>query len=103
MRYEVILAPGAAASYRSLPAYRRAEVRDALDRHLRYEPTRVSKSRIKRLRGLSQPQYRLRVGEVRIFYDVTSEAVQVLAIVTKAEASRWLGEHGKPDAPGGAG
>jgi mRNA interferase RelE/StbE len=103
MRYEVILAPEAAASYRSLPAYRRAEVRDALDRYLRYEPTRVSKSRIKRLRGLSQPQYRLRVGEVRIFYDVTSEAVQVLAIVRKAEASRWLGEHGKPDAPGGAG
>src|SRR2546430_16618424 len=104
MRYGVVLAPEAARSYRSLPAYRRAEVRDALDRHLRYEPTRVSKSRIKRLRGLSQPHYRLRVGEVRIFYDVTSTsaAVQVLAIVTKAEASRWLGEHGKADAPGGA-
>ena len=74
-----------------------------LERHLRYEPTRVSKSRIKRLRSLSQPQYRLRVGEVRVFYDVTSEAVQVLAIVTKAEAARWLDEHGTPDAPGGAG
>jgi prevent-host-death family protein len=48
-------------------------VRDALERHLRYEPTRVSKSRIKRLRGLSQPQYRRRVGEVRVFYDVTQE------------------------------
>jgi mRNA interferase RelE/StbE len=63
----------------------------------------VSKSRIKRLRGLSQPQYRLRVGGVRVFYDVTSEAVQVLAIVTKAEAARWLAEHGTPDAPSGAG
>ena len=103
MRYEVVLAPEAAGSYRSLPAYQRAEVRDALERHLRYEPTRVSKSRIKRLRGLSQPQYRLRVGEVRVFYDVTREAVEVLAIVTKAEATRWLTEHGTPDAPGGAG
>jgi len=103
MRYDVILAPEAAGSYRSLPAYQRAEGRDALERHLRYEPTRVSKSRIKRLRGLSQPQYRLRVGEVRIFYDVTPEAVEVLAIVTKAEATRWLAEHGAPDAPGGAG
>jgi len=81
--------------YGALPAYRRG--------HLRYEPTRVSKSRIKRLRGLSQPQYRLRVGEVRVFYDVTSEAVEVLAIVTKAKASRWLAEHGTPDAPSGAG
>ena len=103
MRYEVILAPEAAATFKSLPAYRRAEVRDALDRHLRYEPTRVSKSRIKRLRGLSQPQYRLRVGEVRVFYDVTPKAVEVLAILTKAEASRWLAGHGTPDAPSGAG
>ena len=103
MRYEVVLAPDAAERYRSLPAYTRAEVRDALERHLRYEPTRVSKSRIKRLRGMSQPQYRLRVGEVRVFYDVTSEAVEILAIVSKAEAARWLGEHGTPDAPSGAG
>ena len=103
MRYEVILAPEAARAYGSLPGYRRAEVRDALERHLRNEPTRLSKSRIKRLRGLSQPQYRLRVGEVRVFYDVTSRAVEILAIVTKAEAARWLAEHGTPDAPSGAG
>jgi mRNA interferase RelE/StbE len=102
MRYEVVLAPEAARSYRALPAHRWAEVRDALERHLRHEPTRVSKSRIKRLRGLSQPQYRLRVGEVRVFYDVTREAVEVLAIVTKAEAAGWLAEHGTPGAPGGA-
>jgi mRNA interferase RelE/StbE len=103
MRYGVVLAPQAVSAFRSLPAYRRAEVRDALERHLRHEPTRVSKSRIKRLRGLSQPQYRLRVGEVRVFYDVTSEAVEVLAIVTKAEAERWLAEHATPSAPGAAG
>ena len=103
MRYEVVLAPEAAEAYGALPAYRRAEVRDALERHLRHEPTRASKSRIKRLRGLRQPQYRLRVGEVRVFYDVTPKAVEVLAIVTQAEATRWLAEHGTPDAPGGAG
>jgi hypothetical protein len=38
-----------------------------------------------------------------VFYDVTDEAVEVLAIVTKAEAARWLDEHGDPGAPGGAG
>jgi mRNA-degrading endonuclease RelE of RelBE toxin-antitoxin system len=103
MRYELLLAPEAARAYRSLPAYRRAEVRDALERHLRHEPTRVSKSRIKRLRGLSQSQYRLRVGEVRVFYDVTHEAVEVLAIVTKAQAASWLTSHGTPGTPRGAG
>jgi mRNA interferase RelE/StbE len=103
MRYEVVLAPEAAKAFRALSAYRRAEVRDALERHLRNEPTRVSKSRIKRLRGLSQPQYRLRVGEVRVFYDVTREVVEVLAIVAKAEAERWLTERGTPSAPSSLG
>src|SRR6266516_1830565 len=103
MRYEVVLAPEVARSYRSLPTYRRAEARDALERHLRHEPTRVSKSRIKRLRGLSQPQYRFRVGEVRVFYDVTRQAVEVLAIVTKVEAASRPAEHGTPGSRSGAG
>lgn len=102
MRHEVILAPEAAKAYVVLPANRRAEVRDAIERHLRFAPTRVSKSRIKRLRGLSQPQYRLRAGEVRVFYDVTPETVEIIAIVTKAQASAWLAQHGTSDAPGGA-
>jgi mRNA-degrading endonuclease RelE of RelBE toxin-antitoxin system len=101
MRSEVLLAPEAARAFRSLPAHRRAEVRDALERHLRHEPTRVSKSRIKRLRGMSEPQYRLRVGEMRVFYDVTGEAVQVLAIIPEAQAARWLAGHGTPDSPSG--
>ena len=63
----------------------------AMEEHLRHEPTKVSKSRIKRLRGLSHPKYRLRVGDdVRVFYDVAEEAVQVLAIV----ADDWLKKHG---------
>jgi mRNA-degrading endonuclease RelE of RelBE toxin-antitoxin system len=101
MRYEVVLAPEAARAYRSLPAYRRAEVRDALERHLRHEPTRGSKSRIKRLRGLSQPQYRLRVNEIRVFYDVTDTSVEILAIIEKQEAQAWLDQEGTPSAGGG--
>lgn len=103
MQYEVVLAPEAARAYGALPAYRRAEVRDALEQHLRHDPRRVSKSRIKRLRGVSRPQYRLRIGEVRVFYDVTDKAVEILAIVTKADAARWLADHGTPDSPGGSG
>jgi mRNA-degrading endonuclease RelE of RelBE toxin-antitoxin system len=66
-------------------------------------PLAAAERLVKRLRGLSQPQYRLRVGEVRVFYDVTREAVEVLAIVTKAEAAGWLAEHATPGAPSGAG
>lgn len=103
MRYAIILAPGAVEQLRSLSAYVRAQVRDAMERHLRYEPAKASKSRVKRLRGLSRPQYRLRVSDVRVFYDITGEGVEVLAIVTKAEAQRWLGEHGAPGDPRSAG
>lgn len=102
MRYEIVLAPDAVDALAALPAFHRAEVRDALERHLRHEPTLVSRTRIKRLRGLSRPQYRLRVGEVRVFYDVTDQTVEVLAIISKAEASQWLDIHGDPGPPGGA-
>ena len=79
------------------------EVRDGVERPLRFEPAKLSKSRIKRLRGFDQPQYRLRVGEIRVFYDVTETEVQVLAIVSKAEAQAWLDEQGTPSPPGGPG
>jgi len=103
MAYEVVLAPTAVAQYRSLKAAVRALVRDAMERHLSHQPTRVSKSRIKRLRGLAQPQFRLRVGDIRVFYDVGEKRVDVLAIVTKAQAEIWLKEEGMPDEEGGAG
>jgi mRNA-degrading endonuclease RelE of RelBE toxin-antitoxin system len=103
MRFEIILAPQAARTLRSLPARLRAEVRGALETHLRHEPTRVSKSRIKRLRGMAKPQYRLRVGEMRVFYDVGNEIVEVLAIVSKKQAQRWLAEQGTPGPNRGVG
>jgi len=103
MRYEIVLAPSAARTFRALSARRRAELGDALETHLRHEPTKVSRSRIKRLRGLTRPQYRLRVGEIRVFYDVTATEVQVLAIVTKAEARAWLEQKGVTHEGGRAG
>lgn len=100
MRHEIVLSPEAVRDLRALPASRRAEVRDAIERHLRHEPTRVSRTRIKRLRGVSQPQYRLRVGEIRVFYDVVEQAVEVLAVVAKSEAAAWLEERGTPEVGG---
>jgi mRNA interferase RelE/StbE len=97
MRFEIVMAPAAVRSLKALPARRRTEVQDALETHLRHEPSKISKSRIKRLRGLSRPQYRLRVGEIRIFYDLAKNEVQILAIVTKAEADVWLRREGVPE------
>lgn len=59
------------------------------------EPTKTSRSRIKRLRGLSRPQFRLQVDEVRVFYDVAEKRVEILAVVVKADADKWLRKVGK--------
>jgi mRNA-degrading endonuclease RelE of RelBE toxin-antitoxin system len=97
MTFTIVLAPEAVEDYKRLRARVRAEIRTALETHLRHEPEKLSRSRIKRLRGLRQPQYRLRVGEVRIFYDVTGTTVQVLAIVSKQEAGIWLAQFANPE------
>ena len=94
MRFAIILAPEAIEDLNSLKANLRATVRAAIETHLRHEPRKISRSRIKRLRGLDCPQYRLRVGDVRVFYDVSDEAVEILAIVNKSEADAWLTRFG---------
>ena len=50
-----------------------------------------------RLRGLRQPQYRLRVGDIRVFYDVVDRTVEVLGIVSKSESDAWLAQFGSPE------
>jgi mRNA interferase RelE/StbE len=106
MAFEIILAPAAATALKNLAVPVRTGVVKAIDGHLTHASTKISKSRIKRLQGLSQPQYRLRVGDIRVFYDVTETQVQVLAVVTKVEAQSWLDEQGTPaeeSAGGGTG
>ena len=96
MRFDIVLAPEAVEDLKTLKAHVRTEVRAALETHLRHEPRKISRSRIKRLRGLGRPQYRLRVGEVRVFYDVSGSTVEVLAIVPKPEAESWLARFRSP-------
>src|SRR5438132_8112064 len=101
--YDIVLAPEAAEDLGNLKANVRAAVRDAIEQYLRHQPTKVSKSRIKRLRGLSHPQYRLRIGDdIRVFYDVTKEVVEVLAVVAKSDAVEWLNKYGESDETSGS-
>jgi mRNA-degrading endonuclease RelE of RelBE toxin-antitoxin system len=96
MLFAILFAPEAVQDLRALRANIRAEVRAAIGEHLRHEPVKVSLSRIKRLRGVRRPQFRLRVGEIRVFYDASEDTVEILAIVAKSEAEPWLGQFGDP-------
>jgi hypothetical protein len=50
-----------------------------------------------------QPAERLRVDDIRVFYDVTDETVEILAIISKAEAEARLAKEGTPEPGSGAG
>jgi mRNA interferase RelE/StbE len=97
MAYTIVLAPEAIDDLRRLPANVRATVRAALKTHLRHEPAKTSRSRIKKLRGLRRPQYRLRVNEIRVFYDISGTTVEILAVAAKSEAESWLAQFGNPE------
>jgi mRNA interferase RelE/StbE len=97
MVFSIILAPEAVDDLKRLTANSRATIRSAIGTHLRHEPKKLSRSRIKKLRGLRRPQYRLRVEDVRIFYDISGTTVEILAIVSKSEAQSWLAQFGSPE------
>jgi mRNA-degrading endonuclease RelE of RelBE toxin-antitoxin system len=99
MKYQVVIAKSAQEAYKKLDARWRSSLKEAMRIHLENSPKQESKSRIKRLKGLRQPQYRLRVDRLRVFYDVNDEQgrVEVLGFVMKPEAAKWLQEHGVPE------
>jgi mRNA-degrading endonuclease RelE of RelBE toxin-antitoxin system len=97
MHFEIVLAPEAVEDLGSLTANVRATVRAALERHLRHEPEKTGRSRIKRLRGIRRPQCRLRVDDIRVFYDISGTTVEVLAIVVKSEVDPWLAQFANPE------
>ena len=96
MRYEIIFAPEALDDLKRLHKADATTILDAVELHLRHAPELVSKSRIKRLRELRSPQYRLRIGDWRAFYDVAEGEVLIRGVVRKSDASDWLAQFGEP-------
>jgi len=99
LAYEIIFTPEAREDLLELQVRERKKVLDSIEIHLRHEPEKISKSRIKRLKDIESPQYRLRIDDFRAFYDVLYitevNTVEILAVKEKAEAMRWLAEYGR--------
>jgi mRNA-degrading endonuclease RelE of RelBE toxin-antitoxin system len=94
MAFKIDFDPQARADLKSMRGFERAATLDAIERVLTQSPTITSRSRIKRLRGIESPEYRLRVGEMRVFYDVEEQEVYVLRILPKSESDHYLKEMG---------
>jgi mRNA-degrading endonuclease RelE of RelBE toxin-antitoxin system len=94
MPFTVILSPEVIKELDRLRAVDRSAIIQAIEHHLIQAPERKSKSRIKRLKEMRQPQYRLRVDDFRVYYDVDDARaeVHVLGVVTKKNSGKWLEE-----------
>jgi len=90
--FRIVVRPGAAAQIRRLRRVDAVAILDAMETHLRTEPERLSRSRIKRLRGSRVANYRLRIGDYRVFYDVAEAEVVVIAVLHKKETAEFYRE-----------
>ena len=92
--YEIVLKRSAITDMDRLRKHDATRIADAMEKHLQHAPTRVSKTRIKRLRGIRHPDYRLRVGDYRVFYTVDEDALQVdvLRVTHKDETHSYYEE-----------
>jgi mRNA-degrading endonuclease RelE of RelBE toxin-antitoxin system len=92
MAFRIELVDAAKADLRRLRGVDRAKVLDRIETHLAHEPTVQNRSRIKLLRPGTYPPYRLRVDDIRVYYDVdpARRLVVVLGIVPKSQSAAWL-------------
>ena len=93
-KHQIVLKPSAVRDLDGLRRYDAAMIADGMERFLSGTPTQESKSRIKRLRGVENPDYRLRLGEYRVFYNVDTigRRVEVLRILHKDQTPEYYEE-----------
>jgi addiction module RelE/StbE family toxin len=86
-RHEIALKPAAIKDLDRLRKYDATWITDSVEQHLRFEPQKTSRSRIRKLRGKQPADYRLRVGDYRVFYTVEKSTVSVLRILHKEQTA----------------
>ena len=91
MAFQVNYSVEAIQQLKKLSAFDRGAILDEIDQVLTVNPTLESKARVKLLRQPAPTQYRLRVGEFRVFYDVDGQTVLVIQILSKQAAIDYLG------------
>jgi mRNA-degrading endonuclease RelE of RelBE toxin-antitoxin system len=74
-----------------LRAFDQTAILDQIEQVLSVNPTMESKARVKRLRQPAPTQYRLHVGEFRVFYDVDQVTVLIINVLSKMDSIDYLG------------
>ena len=91
MAYRIRFAESVKRPLRQLEARQRVLLLDAIEQQLSHEPTIETRNR-KLLRPNPLAPWELRVGDLRVFYDVVGqeEEVRVLAVGQKRGNSLWI-------------
>jgi mRNA-degrading endonuclease RelE of RelBE toxin-antitoxin system len=92
MAYESRYSNEAVEKVKKLRAYDRTAILDRVEQVLSINPTIASKARVRHLREPAPTQYRLRVGEFRIFFGMAEEVVFIIQILSKQDSLDYLGE-----------
>ena len=84
-RYEVVYSPESLEDLKSLRLYDQRAVIDAIEQTLPFAPTTETKSSVKRMEQPFWCQFRLRVDDLRVYYNVYQDEgrVSILRIIKK--------------------
>ncbi len=96
MPYRIEYAPEAIEHLQTLTARQQVMVLEAVEKQLSYQPTAETRNR-KPMRPNPVAPWELRVGNLRIFYDVKDKprrVVQILAVGVKAGNRVKIGKEG---------
>jgi len=91
-RFVIELVREAEADLDATKPFHRKRILDEIESRLLYAPKQTSRSRIKRLRTIESPAYRLRAGDYRVYYDVdeTKRTVTILRVLSKEQSLSYL-------------
>jgi mRNA-degrading endonuclease RelE of RelBE toxin-antitoxin system len=93
VRYTIEFAVSVEDHLVSLTAAERRSALDAIEKRLRHEPLTPSRNR-KPLRPNALAPWALRIGSLRVFYDVRHAKVRILAIGKKTKNVLRIGGRG---------
>ncbi len=89
MAFQLLYSNAARAEIKVLRAFDRQRIVSTVESLLRHQPTNTSRSRIKQMTQPFWSQYRLRVDDFRVYFDVDEvhQTVHILHVIAKATDS----------------
>lgn len=89
-KFRVTFAPSAQKDIEKLETDAALQLVKDIKTYLETSPLTFGKIRIKKLTGFSPPLYRIRSGDFRAYYRITSHDVVILALTHKKDSEKIL-------------